>query len=123
MTPEEISKIKEHIEIHARNEFPHAIKITEILLKAVDELEHIAELEKENAELSKQLLAVSEQLRFAKDMPYSAVKKFAEERTQEQLTKAKKLIKNIIHVTWGEGWNYSLGWKVKAEQFLKENES
>ena len=38
----------------------------------------------------------------------------------EQLTKAKELIKNIIRVTWGEGWNYGLDWKVKAEQFLKE---
>ena len=39
-----------------------------------------------------------------------------------QLTKAKDLIKNIIRVTWGEGWNYSLDWKVKAEQFIKEIE-
>lgn len=38
----------------------------------------------------------------------------------DQLTEAKELIKNIIRVTWGEGWNYSLDWKVKAEQFLKE---
>ena len=38
----------------------------------------------------------------------------------EQLTKAKELIKNIIRVTWGEGWNYGLDLKVKAEQFLKE---
>jgi hypothetical protein len=38
----------------------------------------------------------------------------------EQLTKAKEIIENIIRVTWGEGWNYSLDWKVKAEQFLKE---
>lgn len=37
-----------------------------------------------------------------------------------QLNEAKDIIKNIIHVTWGEGWNYSLDWKVKAEQFLKE---
>lgn len=32
----------------------------------------------------------------------------------------KELIKNIIRVTWGEGWNYSLDWKVKAEQFLND---
>ena len=38
----------------------------------------------------------------------------------EQLTKAKELIENLIRVTWGEGWNYSLDWKVKAEQFIKE---
>lgn len=37
----------------------------------------------------------------------------------QQLTTAKELIKNIIRVTWGEGWNYSLDWKCKAEQFLK----
>lgn len=42
-----------------------------------------------------------------------------------QFNEAKDIIKNIIRVTWGEGWNYSLDWKVKAEQFLKavENES
>jgi len=33
--------------------------------------------------------------------------------------KAKDLIHNIIRVTWKEGWSYSLGWKVKAEQFLE----
>lgn len=38
MTEEEIFKIKGHIEIYARNE-PRAKKITEILLKAVEELE------------------------------------------------------------------------------------
>lgn len=35
---------------------------------------------------------------------------------------AKELIKNIIRVTWGEGWSYSLDWKVKAEKFLKESD-
>ena len=38
----------------------------------------------------------------------------------EIISKAKEIIENIIRVTWGEGWNYSLDWKVKAEQFLKE---
>lgn len=38
----------------------------------------------------------------------------------DNLTEAKEIIKNIIQVTWGEGWNYSLDWKIKAEQFLKE---
>ena len=37
-------------------------------------------------------------------------------------SKAKELLKNIIRVTWSEGWNYSLDWKVKAEQFLSEVE-
>ena len=40
----------------------------------------------------------------------------------EQLDKAKDLILNIVRVTWGEGWNYSLDWKVKADEFLKEGE-
>ena len=40
----------------------------------------------------------------------------------EQFRKAKELIKTIIRVTWGEGWNYSLDVKLKAEQFLKEIE-
>ena len=38
----------------------------------------------------------------------------------KELEQAKEIIKNIIRVTWGEGWNYSLDWKVKAEQFLEE---
>ena len=42
------------------------------------------------------------------------------QKQSDQLTEAKEIIKNIIRVTWGEGWNYSLDWKVKAEQFLKE---
>ena len=41
----------------------------------------------------------------------------------DNFTKAKGIIKNIIRVTWGEGWNYSLDWKVKAEQFLEEMEN
>ena len=43
-------------------------------------------------------------------------------KTFSNLIKAKELIKNIIRVTWGEGWNYSLDWKVKAEQFLNDSE-
>lgn len=50
MTKEEILKIKEHIEIHARREC-RAVMITEILWKAVDELEHITDIEKENEQL------------------------------------------------------------------------
>lgn len=37
-----------------------------------------------------------------------------------QLIKAKDIIRNLLRVTYGEGWNYSLDWKVKAEDFLKE---
>lgn len=41
---------------------------------------------------------------------------------KENLVKAKELLKKVIKVTWGEGWNYSLGVKVEAENFLKEIE-
>ena len=41
---------------------------------------------------------------------------------KKENAKLKELIKNIIRVTWGEGWNYSLDVKLKAEQFLKEVE-
>ena len=44
------------------------------------------------------------------------------EAYKEQLAQAKELLQNLIRVTWGEGWNYSLDWKAKAEQFLEETE-
>lgn len=43
-------------------------------------------------------------------------------KAQNIIGEAKDLIRNILRVTYGEGWNYSLDWKVKAEQFLKECE-
>jgi len=43
-------------------------------------------------------------------------------KLEKENAELKELIKNIIRVTWGEGWNYSLDWKVKAEQFLKDCE-
>jgi hypothetical protein len=78
------------------------------------ELNHIAELEKENATLKKQLDALSG------DVPWSKLKDVSE--VTKKLTEAKEIIENIIRVTWGEGWNYSLDWKVKADQFLKYND-
>ena len=42
------------------------------------------------------------------------------EQVKQQITEAKDLIRNLLRITYGEGWNYSLDWKVKAEQFLKE---
>lgn len=65
MTKDEISKIKEHIEIHARRECG-AVKITEILWKAVDELEHITDLEKENEELKAKVSYLEDNLRVAR---------------------------------------------------------
>lgn len=42
--------------------------------------------------------------------------------TVNKLKEAKDLIRNLLRVTYGEGWNYSLDVKVKAEDFLKECE-
>ena len=38
---------------------------------------------------------------------------------EAQIEEAKDLIRNLLRVTYGEGWNYSLDWKVKAEKFLR----
>ena len=78
-------------------------------------------LKKENAELSEQLLVVSEQLRLAQEMPYSAVKKFAEEKTQEQLTKAVKHLKDLVYVVeLGKNELAAARILAEAKEFLKE---
>ena len=69
----------------------------------------IKELEKENAELKSD----NDARRFAMAMSAKVEKQLRKENAE-----LKELIKNIIRVTWGEGWNYSLDWKVKAEQFI-----
>jgi len=73
----------------------------------------IVELEKENAELKDKLnnLASVAEVRLANW-----------QKLEKENKEAKELIERIIRVTWGEGWNYSLDWKVKAEQFLKDSE-
>ena len=73
--------------------------------------EQILALQRQKGELTDELTKKS-------DTNHQLVEQLAERN--EKLIKAKELIENIIRVTWGEGWNYSLDWKVKAEQFLKE---
>ena len=79
---------------------------------ATDELNKgcIQTLTKENAELKDQLALKDEELN-------CVVTDFNTFKSE-----AKDLIRNLLRVTYGEGWNYSLDWKVKAEQFLKECE-
>ena len=74
---------------------------------------HITELEKENAEL-----------KYARDNCEQQFQDKVDELGIEisKNIEAKDLIRNLLRVTWGEGWNYSLEWKVKAEEFLKECE-
>lgn len=42
------------------------------------------------------------------------------QKYEKGLKEAKDLIRNLLRVTYDEGWNYSLDVKVKAEDFLKE---
>lgn len=77
MTKEELAKIREHIEIHSRKE-SHAIKITQIMKKALAELERIAELEKENAELK----ADNDARKFAMAMSEKVEKQLREENAE-----------------------------------------
>ena len=97
---------------------------------------NIEMLEKENAELRNNGFTVSamteQQLKVAIEKGEQLEKENVELKetvvrmnkviteTFSKLTKAKEIIKNIIRVTWGEGWSYTLGVKVEAEQFLKE---
>ena len=117
--------------------------------KAIMEMKsHIEKLEKENAELDCQRnrnkycysCANATERCFKNEIgcPCQKYKSYTEENTElkkrngelaEQRAslerwfgEAKAIIKNVIRVTWGEGWNYSLDVKVKAEQFLKEIE-
>lgn len=75
----------------------------------------ITTLERENAELKERIKCLEHNCNVKQefnDRQFDAVvMKYREE--------AKDLIRNIIRVTWGEGWGYSLDWKVKAEKFLE----
>lgn len=116
MTEKEILKIKEHIEIHARIE-PRAVYITQIMRKAVEELEHIADLEKENAELKEKL------------KPENCLKLLAEEGyvkfTSDNLTKAKEKIHNLLEII-ERPYQFNAPRKIQmvkeAEQFISEVE-
>lgn len=80
--------------------------------------ENLDECAKENAELKKQQFSLKNERNtfLAQNEQYE--KDLID--FNENLTEAKDLIRNLLRVTYGEGWNYSLDWKVKAEQFLKE---
>ena len=40
--------------------------------------------------------------------------------TNDKLNNAKVIIRDLLRSTYGEGWNYSLGVKAMAEQFLND---
>lgn len=60
--------------------------------------------------------------RYMYEHQFDYVKRDEYNRVSDRLDEAKEIIKNLIRVTYGEGWNYSLDWKVKAESFIKEVE-
>lgn len=80
--------------------------------------ENLDECAKENAELKKQQFS----LRNERNTFLAQNEQYEKDLIDfnENLTEAKDLIRNLLRVTYGEGWNYNLDWKVKAEQFLKE---
>ena len=120
MTEEEISRIKKHIEIHARQE-REAVIITRVLRKAVDELEHIADLEKENAELKESVTKFSEDgLAFLHSMKSNRNCIDCESKMSIQLTKAKEIIKTFLGFAEAFGYSPSMDkFMAEAEQFIK----
>ena len=131
MNKEELSKGFTGIEING----VRFSNIKEMLSYMNKQRVRIIDLENENAELKAgvekrdsdilTLKGLTERQRLKLDAlegqtPWKDIKDKSE--LIGKLTKAKEIIRNIIRVTWGEGWNYSLEWKVKAEQFLKEVE-
>lgn len=88
MTKDEILKIKEHIEIHARKE-PHAVEITKTLRKAVAELEYLAELEKAYFELREQCtnlggIKLAQETALSTEYAIEELKKEAEEKAKKR---------------------------------------
>ena len=120
MTEDEILKIKEHIEIHARRE-PQAVKITEILWKAVDELEHVNYWKTRCRDLAGRL-----RLFIGKDVYIDKLKKENERlnkhfvKRDTQLIKAKEIIKEMLSVLPKENIEGIYEITEIAEQFLKE---
>ena len=87
----------------------------ELQQKWLDESYEKAKLIKSLDDKNKEIDYLSEQIQKLKielDTPESVV--------LDKLDTAKDLIRNLLRVTYGEGWNYSLDVKVKAEQFLGE---
>jgi hypothetical protein len=87
-------------------------------------LEKNLKLYRENVELERKLEQTEKDLADYQ-FNYPTIKELTEgtcfahlKSLEKENTELKDLLKNIIRVTWGEGWNYSLDWKVKAEQFL-----
>ena len=92
------------------------IYICGYLASAEPREKRIAKLEKENADLKE----INEGYCRSRDRLASiGLPTFMScKETVNKLKEAKEIIRNLLRVTYGEGWNYSLDVKVKAEDFL-----
>lgn len=93
MTDFEIKKIKEHIEIHAKRE-PRAVYITEILRKAVAELECNSEIEKEKVELANELTKMTNVASFQQSANMNRWSEIKE--LKRQIRELKKQLKEKV---------------------------
>lgn len=102
---------------------PHAESIAEYacLYGLTYKNDEIDKLKEENEQLKKQQFS----LRNERNAFLAQNEQYEKDLIDfnEKLTEAKYIIRNLLQVTYGEGWDYSLDWKVKAEQFLKEIEN
>lgn len=114
----------EDIEDFCSNELDKYSQYNEIL----DYFKRIADLEKENAELKKELVEKGQHLdltekEWGKDLVQMYHFKTLYTKQTDQLTKAKEIIKYLLSFIQKE--NYKTRWDInitEAEQFLKEVE-
>ena len=119
MTEDELLMIKEHIEIHARRE-PRAIKITQILWKAVEELEATKELQEE---LEKWKAEWQEQVQKATDEGYARTQLQIENgKLKEQIEKAKNLLQKVADVCGYPNYDIPVELYSEIADFLKDSE-
>lgn len=131
MTGEELCRIKEHIEIHAKRE-PRAVRITQILRKAVKELETTKELQEKIDVLNLQVSELIEQRQYWKDSSFDWRHKFFKKglvkrlvKKDRKLNRAKRIIKEYMRFEpmigtcsfYSEEYERT---KKKAKDFLKE---
>ena len=85
---------------------------------------HIVDLQKDKGELTDKVKSLEEQVEDWKSCHEHQLELINGLNNRiAYLEQAKELIKSIVRVTWGEGWNYSLDVKVRAEKFLQEKQT